>query len=264
LTPRISVNSRRAPLSPIKKRLIDGAALRIESPDDPQSLLFQHTVLCQTCLPFRDPGDDVRTWERLNGTVHLKVNAGEAMHPEQGRLVPLGLPFGPKARMILMHINQQALRQDRPVIEIQHTLTQFVQRALNLDTHGRNMRVVKEQLARLSASSIRLGVIRDGRAITVNSQIVSAFDLWFPKDDRQRVLWPSTIQLSLDYWESLKTHAVPLDEEHIARLSHSALALDIYAWLANRLHRIPANRGFHAQSWREGPSWQPSSRSAYA
>jgi hypothetical protein len=40
--------------------------------------------------------------------------------------------------------------------------------------------------------------------------------------------------LSLDYWESLKAHAVPLDEGHIARLSHSALALDIYSWLANR------------------------------
>jgi hypothetical protein len=101
------------------------------------------------------------------------------------------------------------------------------------------MRIVKEQLARLSAASIRLGVVKDGQAITINSQIVTAFDIWFPKDERQRVLWPSTVRLSLDYWESLKTHAVPLDEEHIARLSHSSLALDIYTWLANRLHRIP-------------------------
>jgi hypothetical protein len=193
-------------------------------------------------LPFRDPGDEIRTWERLNGMIHLEVNAGKAMHPEQGRLVPLGLPFGPKARMILMHINQQALQQKTPEIEIQTTLSKFVRRTLELAPHGRNMRTVKEQLARLSAASIRLGVVKDGHAVTVNSQIVSAFDIWFPKDERQRVLWPSTIRLSLDYWESLKAHAVPLDEDHIARLSHSALALDIYAWLANRLHRIPANR----------------------
>jgi hypothetical protein len=52
-----------------------------------------------------------------------------------------------------------------------------------------------------------LGVVKDGHAVTVNSQIVTAFDIWFPKDDRQRVLWPSTIRLSLDYWESLKAHA---------------------------------------------------------
>jgi hypothetical protein len=100
------------------------------------------------------------------------------------------------------------------------------------------MRTIKDQLARLSASSVRLGLIRDGQAVTVNSQIVTAFDLWFPKDDRQRVLWPSTVRLSLDYFESLKAHAVPLDERALAALSHSAMALDLYAWLAQRLHRI--------------------------
>jgi hypothetical protein len=47
------------------------------------------------------------------------------------------------------------------------------------------------------------------------------------------------VQLSLDYWESLKAHAVPLDETAVGGLSHSALALDIYAWLAQRLHRVP-------------------------
>jgi len=82
-------------------------------------------------------------------------------------------------------------------------------------------------------------MVKDGRAQTVNSQIVSAFDIWFPKDERQRVFWPSTVRLSLDYWESLKAHAVPLVESHIAALSHSGMALDIYAWLAQRLHRVP-------------------------
>lgn len=225
--------------SAIEQRLIDVAA---GEEDSPLSLLFQHTVLCQTCLPFRDPGDDVRTWERLNGCVHLEVNAGKAMDPEQHRLVPFGLPFGPKARMILMHINQQALRQQTPEIEIGENLTQFVRNTLGLDPKGRNMRIVKDQLGRLAAASIRLGVVKDGRALTVNSQIVTAFDIWSRKDERQRTLWPSSIWLSHEYWLSLREHAVPLDEAHIAALSHSALALDIYAWLAQRLHRIPANR----------------------
>jgi hypothetical protein len=35
---------------------------------------------------------------------------------------------------------------------------------------------------------------------------------------------------------------VPLDERAIAALSHSALALDIYCWLAQRLHRIPEGK----------------------
>ena len=131
------------------------------------------------------------TWERLNGNVHLEVNAGKAMHPDLGRLVALGLPFGPKARMILMHINQQALKQQTPEIEIQESLSKFVRRTLNLEPKGRNMRIVKDQLGRLSAASITLGVVRDGHATTVNSHIVTAFDIWFPKDDRQRVLLPT-------------------------------------------------------------------------
>ena len=110
------------------------------------------------------------------------------------------------------------------------------------------MRIVKEQLARLSAASIRLGIVRDGHALTVNSSIVTAFDFWFPKNDRQRVLWPSTISLSQDYFQSLMNHAVPLDENHIAALSHSAMALDIYVWLAQRLHRIPPGKPSHI-SW---------------
>jgi hypothetical protein len=35
---------------------------------------------------------------------------------------------------------------------------------------------------------------------------------------------------------------VPLDERAIAALSHSAMALDVYAWLAQRLHRIGPHR----------------------
>ena len=227
--------------TPIQSRLIETAARCAQEQED-QSILYQHSVFCQTCLPYRDPGDDVRVWERSNGRAHLKVLAGEAMHPREGRFVELGLPFGPKSRMILMHINQRALLAQSPVIEIEDSLTQFVGKVLKLDPKGRNIKAVKDQLARLAAASIRLGIVRDGQAITVNSNIVSAFDLWFPKDERQRVFWPSTVSLSLDYFQSLMSQAVPVDEAHIAALSHSSLALDIYSWLAQRLHRIPTER----------------------
>ncbi len=243
VTPKLlkQIKRRASGPTPIQQRLIDAAAFSIEQPDA-QTLLYQHTVFCQTSLPYRNPGDDARVWERQNGDVRLKVLAGEAMHPDKGEFVPVGLPFGPKCRLVLMHINQRAIVTESPQIEVEDTLSKFVRKVLNLDSHGRNIRVVKEQLSRLSASSIRLGVVRDGHALTVNSQIVTAFDVWFPKDDRQRVLWPSTISLSQEYFQSLMNHAVPLDEGHIAALSHSALALDIYTWLAQRLHRIPVGK----------------------
>ena len=33
-------------------------------------------------------------------------------------------------------------------------------------------------------------------------------------------------------------HAVPLNEAAVSRLSHSAMGLDLYTWLAQRLHRV--------------------------
>ena len=62
------------------------------------------------------------------------------------------------------------------------------------------------------------------------------------RGEGQRVLWPATLKLSLDYFETLTRFAVPLDERAIAALAHSAMALDVYCWLAQRLHRIPEGR----------------------
>jgi len=223
------------PVSRVNTRLIE-SSVAIQA-DDPETILFQHSVFCQTSLPYRDPGQEALVWERINGNIHLEVSAGKAMDPEKGRLVQLGLPWGAKPRLILAHLNAEALRTGSPVIEVEDSLTAFVKR-LRLDSHGRNVRTIKDQLARLSASRICLGIVAGGRALTINSQVVTAFDIWFPKDERQRVLWPNTIQLSHEYFESLQKHAVPLDDRAVSALSHSAMALDVYAWLAQRLHRV--------------------------
>lgn len=111
-------------------------------------------------------------------------------------------------------------------------------KAVRLDTKGRNINAVKDQLTRLAASTIRLGMTAEGEAVTIKSDIVSSFSLWWLKDERQRVLWPSTVKLSPEYFESLKRHAVPLHPHALAALAGSAMALDVYAWLAQRLHRI--------------------------
>lgn len=221
-------------VTPIEQRLIEAAA----ADSALQSVLYQHTIFCQTGLPYRDPGDETRTWKRSNGMATLMISAGSVIHPRKNDFVDVGLPFGPKPRLILAHLNTEALLTGKPEIETERTITRFVSHGLNLHTDGRTLRVIKEQLARLSACTIRLGMVKDGEGIQVQSQIVTAFNVWLEKDERQRVLWPSVIKLSADYFESLQRHAVPLDEKHLAALSHSAMALDVYAWLAQRLHRV--------------------------
>jgi hypothetical protein len=228
------VPDRVKPPSAQQRRLFE-----LPPPDAEEAILYQHSVLCQTCLPFRDPGDDVRQWERANGLVNLLLAAGQAFHPDTRRFIDVGLPFGPKPRLVLYHLNAEALRTQSPVIELEDSLTAFVKRTLGLDAGGRTIRTVKDQLTRLSAADFRIGtVVEEGRAVTLKGSVIEGFDLWTSSNPQQRVLWPTTVQFSQRYFDSLMKHAVPLNETAIARLSHSAMALDIYTWLAQRLHRI--------------------------
>jgi hypothetical protein len=225
-------------LSRVHRRLIE--PIETEQDNEPR-LAFQHTVFCQAGLPYRNPGDDVREWKREQGAVSLLVEAGQARHPKSRDWVKLGLPWGTKPRLILAHLNAEALRQDSPVIEVESSLSAFVKRIRGFDG-GREIRAFKDQLSRLSVAVVRLATTRGDRAFQVNAQVVDAFELWPELDDRQRVLWPSTIQLSLPYFNSLQEHAVPLNEADLAALAHSALGIDLYSWLTQRLHRVNPNR----------------------
>jgi Plasmid encoded RepA protein len=228
-------------LSRVHRRLIEP----IETDQDNEArLAFQHTVFCQAGLPYRDPGSDVREWKREQGAVSLLVEAGQARHPKSRDWVKLGLPWGTKPRLILAHLNAEALRHDSPVIEVENSLSAFVKRIRGFDG-GREIRAFKDQLSRLSVALVRLATTRGNRAFQIDAKVVTAFELWPELDDRQRVLWPSTIQLSLEYFNSLQEHAVPLNEADLAALAHSALGIDLYCWLAQRLHRVnPARPAF--------------------
>lgn len=223
-----------AQMTLIQQRLIETAG-RLADPAD--EITYQHSILCQTGLPYRNPGADVREWQRQQGNASLMVEAGQARDMESGQWVKLGLPWGPKARLVLMHLNSEAIRTQSPEIDVGDSLTAFVKR-LGLTTDGRTVRGIKDQVGALSGALIRMAFSGPRGDYQIDSKVVSGFNLWFPKDERQRVLWPSVVRLSGDYFESLQAHAVPLDERAIAALSHSAMALDVYAWLAQRLHRI--------------------------
>ena len=205
---------------------------------------YQHTVLCQTALPYRRSTE--RVHERRNGRTLLRVEAGSAYHEDQDAWVELPLPFGPKARLVLIHLNTVAITTRSPEIDVGDSMTDFFSRVMDdprrrihqpRELNGREIRAMKEQVSALAAAHIRFATGGSTQK-QGSASIISEFDLWFPKDANQRVLWPSTVTLSLDYFVSLQNHAVPLDPMAIAALSHSALGLDLYAWLAQRLCRV--------------------------
>lgn len=224
-------------LTPIQKRIQDSTFQMVLHKGTIKDSVFQHSVLCQTFLPYRNPGADVRIWKQKQGNVSLAIQASESYNPEKDDFEFIGLPYGPKARLILSHINSEAIRNQSRSVNVEDSMSAFI-RCMGLSLDGRTIQEVKTQLRKISTSTLSLGYSDQEKGIQVDLKIVKAFDLWFPKDERQRVLWPTSIQLTEDYFNSLVNHAIPLDERALAALSHSAMGLDIYAWLAQRLHRV--------------------------
>ncbi len=241
-------------LSPIERRLIERAADIMQ--DDPEQILFQHSMLCQTYFPYRDPGAEVQEWLQTNGQVTLYMQAGVAIQPasEQraAQVIRCGLPFGAKSRLVLTHLNSRALKNGSPQIDLEEdTLTKFVRamqdplKSKAVAPNGREIRAYKDQIMRLNTVNLQLAtVLPDGKARNSKPRIIDQFDftLTLTKNERQRVLWPEYIRLSPEYFEHLQRHAVPLDERALAALAHNALSIDIYCWLAQRLHRIPEGK----------------------
>lgn len=225
-------------LSTVQKRQIE-SHLRINfDRGEIEDAAFQHSVLCQAFLPYRDPGDDKRMWDYRQGKARLLLEAGRVYNLKSEKWEEVGLPYGTRARLILAHINTQAVRSQNPVVDVESSLSAFIKK-LGLYREGKTIAMIKEQLRRLATSNISLAFeVSPQQVVQTRFDIIKTFDLWFPKDDRQKVLWTSTIQLSDDYFNSLLEHAVPLDERALAALAHNALAIDIYSWLSQRLHRV--------------------------
>jgi hypothetical protein len=96
-----------------QKKLIDASSAIRSGP--PERIDFLHTVQCQLGIPYKNPGNDVREWDRKQGNVSLRIEAGSAIDPKTNQFVKLGLPYGEKPRLVLIHMATEAVRTGSPV-----------------------------------------------------------------------------------------------------------------------------------------------------
>lgn len=221
-------------LTPITRRIVDAAADIVQ--DDAATIEYQHGILCQVGLPRKKT--DCRIFERTFKNASIRITAGSLWNGKQWIEQPV--PYGPKPRLALIHFNSEAIRTKNPHIEIGHSCSEFLRRIGLPDQDGRTYNLFKRQMMALAATELSLGFTTQNEAVTINARPIKEFRAWVgsDKNDRQQSLWPGELTLSTDYFESLLAHAVPLDPRALGALSHSALALDIYAFLARRLHEL--------------------------
>src|SRR3954453_13224890 len=154
-------------VSNIQQRLLNLATDIATSPAD--DLIFIHTIMAQCALPAAKPPKDVMVWERRQGRATLLVEAGRVINPKIVHFEQLGLPYGPKARLLLIHLNSEAVRRQSPVIPVEDTMTAFFRRLMGGKTQdGRTAALLKAQLSALAAATFRMSITDTGRAFQMN------------------------------------------------------------------------------------------------
>ena len=225
------------PLSRQQQNLVAaGSLIRLEYPD---RLQFSHTVLCQVGLPRK--ATEHRRFERHNGNLSLLVEAGSLWNGLSWSEQPL--PYGAIPRLVMVHISTEAVRTKSRVIDVGESMRQFLTQLGIRATGGARggYTALRKQMQALAACRMTLGMTEGDRATTIDAKPIKRFDAWIlngHQDGAQRTLWPGELELSEDFFDTLLNHAVPLDYRALGALKHSALALDIYTWLAHRLQRV--------------------------
>lgn len=198
-----------------------------------------HSVLAICGLPYDRLPIEVRDFRRVQGNMGIMVQAGATLTP-QGEWVDQPVPFGPKARLILMHLCSEAIRQKSPTIEIAETFTAFVREMGFSDSGGKKgpLTAFREQLNALASCSIRISSTELNKMKSKQFFPIEDMDVWLSSDARQKSLWPSTVTFSSVMYESLQRHALPVNGRVVKALQGSSRKLDIYFWLGWRLHNI--------------------------
>ena len=207
--------------------------------DEEAGIGFLYSGWCQAALPHKRLANDA-VWKVQTERVTLVVEPGRRnLLGDDTEFV--GVPYGSRARLILLYLQSEALRTNSRDIELGRSLHAWLGK-LGIPIGGKSFRDVKEQADRLSRCRLTFHVQQGGRAGLINQNIVDAAMFVSDEDGRQESLFVETARLSETFFEQLKKHPVPLEDAAIKAISNNSQALDVYCWLAYRLHVLPAAR----------------------
>ena len=234
-------------LADIDRRVVE-AAMRYMSDED-GDVGFVYSGWAQAALPHRKLPDD-ETWQIQTEKVTLLVEPGKRIVAD-GKPVSVGVPYGSRARLIMLYLQTEALRTGSREVELGRSLRAWLGR-MGIPQGGKSIKEVREQAERISRCRLTFHVQQGGRAGLLNQHIVDTAMFLSSEDPTQGTLFVETARLSETFFEQLQRHPVPIEEAAIRAINNNSMALDIYCWLAYRLHVLPGSRAItwkalHAQ-----------------
>lgn len=212
------------------RQAVDAAAALLA--EEETRLGITHAGFAMTSLPHRRIDDPL--WTRQGNRTKLLVESGRT-----GDGGWIGVPYGSVARLILLYLQTEAIRTGDPEIELGRSMRSWMTR-MSLASGGRNYQLVAEQARRISACRLTfLTDLTGGAELRQNGAFVQdAISLAGVADTAQPLLWQDKVRLDNGFWKSLQNHPVPVREEAIRAIGPRSMAIDVYVWLAYRLHSL--------------------------
>lgn len=197
--------------------------------DEQQRVGVMHAGFAMAALPHKDIQETV--WIRQGGPIKLRVESGVDAND-----TPVGVPFGSIARMILLYLQTEAVKTRSRDIELGRSMNQWLG-TMGIDNGGKTYRLVREQSKRLSLCRLTFYRQTDAATLVTNGGFVRDAILPTRASD-QLQLWREAVRLDEGFYQSLIEHPMPVREAAIREIGHRSMAIDVYVWLAYRLHQL--------------------------
>jgi len=211
---------------------VEAAAGYLSSEDNDVGYLFSGWA--QAALPHRRLPNDM-AWQVSTDRVTLVVQPGfrptASGHPEA-----VGVPYGSRARLILLYLQTEAVCTNCREIELGRSLHAWLRR-LEIPIGGKQMASVRDQAERISRCRLSFQIKQGSRTGLVNQNILDT-SMFIEDGDLQGGIFVEKVSLSQSFFDELKKHPVPIEEAAVRQIANNSLALDVYCWLAYRLHSL--------------------------
>lgn len=219
-------------------------AIQGQGAQEAGQLGFIARLLIQATMPHsKAKGNE---WSRTNGKLTVHMMAPSAV----------GLPYGSYARLLLVWISTQAVRNkarlekgyvsemDARRLELGNSLNAFMSDLGLLPTGGKEGSIsrLREQMNRLfktTVSATYAEYIEEAGSIAERVSAARVADescLWWNSEKlAQGTLWGSWVELSPHFFTLITQSPVPLDMRVLRFIKRSPMALDVYCWATYRV-----------------------------
>lgn len=205
--------------------------------DEGSGIGFLYSGWCQAALPHRKQ-PDAKAWQIKSDHVTLIVEPGQKPGPTEP--IPIGVPYGSRARLIMLYLQSEALRTRSREVELGGSMREWLTR-MGVPPGGRSIAIVRDQAERISRCRLSFNLnATNGKAGAFKQQNIVDEAFFLDYADVQPSLFLEKARLSEAFYRELHLHPVPLEESAVRAISNNSMALDLYAWLAYRLHVLKA------------------------